>query len=231
MSVERKLLISLLKLTEQEAVKQENVNADSKLPSSTTSFLLEKLQNENLIYLKDGLISADAQSRLKLAVKAIQLGADIESVSDNLNWQEFEAMAALALELNGYSTQKNVRFKHEWRRWEIDVVGCRKPLVVCVDCKHWRHGMNPSTLRKMAQSQSERVAAFAESLPNKATRLPCVKWERAKFVPVILSLVPFGPKFCEDIPIVPVLMIQDFVSQLPLQLESLRYFSRVFSHL
>jgi len=135
------------------------------------------------------------------------------------------------LELNGYVTLKNVRFKHEKRRWEIDVVGCRKPLVLCIDCKHWHHGLHPSTLRKMVAAQAERVAAFADSLPNVSLDLQCIKWDRAKFIPVILSLVPFSAKFCDDVPVVPVLQLQDFVNQLPLQVESLRHFAMEFRHL
>jgi Holliday junction resolvase-like predicted endonuclease len=231
LSIERILLISLLKLSQNGAVERENVNLDARLPSSITSTLLKKLQNENLLYIKDDLIEVNSECRLALAVKAIELGTDVERTSDFLRWQEFEAMAAISLELSGYATKKNVRFKQEGKRWEIDVIGFRKPLVLCIDCKHWRHGMHPSTLKKMAVTQAKRVNAFANSLPTAVTDFACVKWDQAKFVPIILSLVPFADKFCNDIPIVPVLALQDFVSQLPLNLECLRYSSRKFNHL
>lgn len=230
-SIATNVLISILKLTQKGAVKQRNVDSDAHVPSTVSSALLQKLQNENLVYLKDGLVEVDAESRLKLAVKAVELGAPVERISDFLLWQEFEAMAAVALDLNCYVTKKNVRFKHGDRRWEIDVVGCRKPLVLCIDCKHWHHGMNPSTLAKVASSQAKRVEAFADSLPNATADFACSKWDQAKFIPVILSLVPFAAKFCDKVPIVPVLQLQDFVSQLPLNVESLQYFNRKFSHL
>ena len=230
-SVERKLLLSLLKLTKSGPVKQENVKENSRLPTSVASTLLEKLQSENLAYLKNGLVEVDSESRLKLAVKAVGLGADVQCISDVLVWQEFEAMAALALELNGYTTQKNVRFKHKGKRWEIDVVACRKPLVICIDCKHWHSGMHPSTLARMAVFQGVRVKAFADSLPNVGAQFTCTKWERANFVPVIISLIPFSSKFLEGIPIVPVLQMQNFINQLPLNIESLWCFRRQFSHL
>ena len=231
MSFEKNLLISLLKLTEKGAASQESVNIDSRLPVSLASSLLRKMQNENLILIKDRMVEVNTESRLKLAVKAIGSGADVECISALLRWQEFEAMAALALELNGYFTVKNVWFKNLGRRWEIDVVGCRKPLVVCVDCKHWHHGMHTSTLNKIANRQADRVTAFADSLPIIARDFPCAQWSKAKFVPVILSLVPFSPKFCDDIPVVPVLQLQNFITQLPLNVKLLKYFSREFSHL
>jgi hypothetical protein len=231
LSVERNLLISLLKLTKNGAVGLELLKNDAKIPLSTTSFLLQKLQKENLIKVNGCVAIIDTDNRIKLAVKAVDLGADLEQISHFLGWQEFEAMAAMALELNGYVTQRNARFKHEEKRWEIDVVGCRKPLVLCVDCKHWHHSMVPSTLSKMAQTQSQRADALSKSLPTKNLKLPCAEWSRAKFVPIILSLVPFNPKYSNGIPVVPVLQLQDFVSQLPLNVESLLNFTREFNHL
>jgi Holliday junction resolvase-like predicted endonuclease len=231
MVIERDLLISLLKLTKNGAVIRENINKEAKLPSAITLKLLRKLQSDNLIYLKDGKIEADSNGRLKLAIKAVELGADVEHVSDFLCWQEFEDIAALALERNGYAVKKNVRFKHAGRRWEIDVVGCRKPAVICIDCKHWHHGMHHSVLMKIVDSQVERVKAFAEALPSVSLEVECAKWDRAKLVPVILSLIPSRYKFLGDVPVVPVLQLQDFLSQLPAQVESLKYFVREFRHL
>ena len=231
MSVERNLLVSILKLTSNGVISLECVNKEASLPASTTSMLLHKLQNQNLVYIKGGFVESNTECRLKLAARAIELGADAERISELLSWQEFEAITALALERNGYVVEKNVRFKHEGKRWEIDVVGFRKPLVLCIDCKHWHQGMRPSTLKKMAASQANRTLAFAEFLPNFTFAVPCVKWERAKFVSVILSLIPFDPKYCDGTPIVPVLQMQDFVYQLPLNVDSLKYFTRKFSHL
>jgi hypothetical protein len=48
---------------------------------------------------------------------------------------------------------------------------------------------------------------------------------------VILSLFPSSFKFCDNVPIVPVLQLQDFLIQLPAQVESLMYFVKKFSHL
>ena len=53
MSVERNLIISILKLTQKGAVLTENVNKDARIPSATSRKLLQKLQSEGLIYLKE----------------------------------------------------------------------------------------------------------------------------------------------------------------------------------
>ncbi len=193
--------------------------------------LLEELQNEDIIRLKQDFIEADSGSRIKLAVKATSLGADVEHVSDLLCWQEFEEIAAIALKNNGYIVAKNVRFKHAGRKWEIDVVGCKKPLVTCIDCKHWHHGMSPSVLKKIVEAQVERTRIIAESLPNISLNIECAKWDKAKFIPAVLALIPSSFKFYDSVPIVPVLQLQDFLSQLPCYTDSLKYFSKEFDHL
>jgi Holliday junction resolvase-like predicted endonuclease len=231
MVIERDLLISLLKLTKDGPVLIECVNQDARIASDIVRKLLEKLQNEDMLYLKEDTVEANSDNRLRLAVKAASLGADVEHISAFLRWQEFEDIAAIALERNGYVVAKNVRFKHAGRRWEIDVVGCRKPLVLCVDCKHWQRGLKPSALRKIVEAQVERAHALANTLPSAALKVECVKWNRAKFVPVILSLIPSSFKFYDNVPVVPVLQLQDFLIQLPAQVESLTYFVKEFSHL
>jgi len=231
MVIERNLLISLLKLTKDGPVLTESVNQEAMVASDIAVKLLEKLQNEGLLHLKDDFVEVDSDNRLRLAVKAISIGADIEHVSSLLRWQEFEDIAALALERNGYVSAKNVRFKHGSRRWEIDVVGCRKPLVLCVDCKRWQRGVKPSALGKIVEAQVERARALADTLPSPLLKVTCVKWNKAKFVPVILSLVPSSFKFYDEVPVVPVLQLQDFLVQLPAYVESVKYFTKEFGHL
>jgi Holliday junction resolvase-like predicted endonuclease len=231
MSVERNLLISLLKLTKKGRVLTESVNRDARIPSATARKLLQKLQNEGLIYLKQDSVEVENNCRLKLAVKAASLGADVEHISNLLCWQEFEEITAFALKNNGYKVSNNVRFKNAARRWEIDVVGFKKPLVICIDCKHWQHAITPSALRRIVNSQVERTRAFADSLPNIALKLECTKWSEAKFIPFILSLVPSSFKFYYEVPIVPVFQLQDFLNQLPVYTESLKYFPKTFNSL
>lgn len=231
MSVERNLIISLLKLTKEGSVLTENVNKDARIPTATSKKLLEKLQNEGLIYLKMDSVEVDSNMRLKLAVKAVSLGADIERISNLLCWQEFEEIAAFALKNNDYVLANNARFKHAGRKWEIDVVGCKRPLVVCIDCKHWQHAIAASALRRIVDSQVERTRALADSLPNLSLQLDCTKWDNAKFIPAIISLMPSSFKFYDRVPVVPILQLQDFINQLPAYTETLKFFPKTFNSL
>ena len=155
----------------------------------------------------------------------------MENISNLLCWQEFEEIAAFALRNFGYAVSNNVRFKYSNRKWEIDVVSCKKPLVVCIDCKHYQHAISPSALRRIVNSQVERTKAFADSLPNVSLHLECTKWNDAKFVPTVVSLMPSSLKFHDKVPVVPVLQMQDFLNQLPMHIESLKTFSKNFNKL
>jgi len=231
MSVERNLIISLLKLTKEGPVLTESVNRDARIPSTTARKLLGKLQNEGLVYLKSESVEVDSSMRLKLAVKAVSLGADVEHISNLLCWQEFEEIAAFALKNNGYAVANNVRFKHVARKWEIDVVGCKKPLVICIDCKHWQHAIAPSVLKRIVDLQVERTRALVDSLPNISLNLECTKWSNAKFIPSVLSLMPSSFKFYDKVPVVPIFQLQDFLNQLPAYTESLKFFPKTFNSL
>jgi len=230
LSIERNMIISVLKLTKEGVVSAELVKKDARMPSQIAEKLLRKLQNDGLIYLRKGVVEADSLQRLKLAVYAMQLGADIESISSFLQWKEFEDMAAVAFERNGYRVYKNVRFKCAGRGWEIDIIGCKKPIVVCLDCKHWHHGMYPSALKKIVEEQVERTFALSNSLPSPSIKIECALWDSLKLIPAVLSLVVGKFKFYDEVPIVPVLQLQDFLSQLPAYVSSLKHIAKHLSN-
>jgi len=231
MIIERNMVISILKLTKNGFVLVEDIKKDSKLSSGTIMNLLEKMQTQDLLKVHEDNVEADSEKRLKLAVKAVSLGADVESVSGFLDWQEFESIAATSLKNYGHAVLQNLRFKHASRKWEIDVVGCRRPLIICLDCKDWHHGLSTSAIRRIVEAQIERARALADALPNISIGIEWAKWSKAKFVPSILALLPTKFKFYDGVPIVPVLQLQDFLNHLPLELESLKYFQKEFSHL
>ena len=229
MSIERELIIALLKIPQGEPFLYKQLNKMARISTQHVHDLLQKLQNDGLVNVDRGFVSTNSTQRLKMAIQAIQLGADLERVNTLLQWQEFEEMAAFVLEQNDYVVTKNLRFSHKRRKWEIDIVGCKKPLVACIDCKHWHHMMHPSELRKVAEEQLKRIKALKEKLPAPKIQIKCVSWTNAVFVPIILSLVEGTSKFYKGIPIVPVLKLQDFLTQLPAYATELQHYTKSFS--
>jgi Holliday junction resolvase-like predicted endonuclease len=225
LNIENNLLISILNLTRDGPVSQKLINNEARLPRSLLGELFRKLQSDGLVYLHGSMLEVTSVQRLRLAVRALKSGGDLERVSGFLQWKEFEGIAAVALESNGYSVVRNLRFKHGGRRWEIDIVGWRSPIVVCLDCKHWHHGLQRSAAEKIAEQQTIRTRALVMSLPNPAVKIEFLSCGTAKFLPAVLSLTFDKFKFYEGVPVVPVLQLQDFLNQLPAYADSLLYFS------
>ena len=226
MSVEMNIVIALLSVSAHGPVSQESINMEAKVAGSVASKLLQRLQDDGLVNLKGAEYEADSLQRMGLAVRALSLGADLEHVSQLLEWQEFESIAGFALERNGFDVAKNVRFKNSRRRWELDVVACKKPLILCIDCKHWQRALHLSALKKIVEEQMERTEALAEVLPSPSIKVDCHGWTKARLIPVVLSLVEGKFKFYDNVPIVPILKIQDFVNHLPAYADSLKHFEK-----
>ena len=201
------------------------------MDSRSVKSYLNKLSQEGLIVLDDEFVELNNYSRIMLSIKAIELGADIEHATSLLCWQEFEGLAAIALERNNFSVKKNFRFKYLRKRNEIDIVGLKKPIILCIDCKHWHREIAYSSLKSIVKDQIKRTKALMDSLPNISTKIECTTWKNGIFIPAILSLVPNRYKFCNLVPIIPILQLQDFLNQLRGNTQQIRIFKKKFNYL
>jgi Holliday junction resolvase-like predicted endonuclease len=226
MTYEKHVIISILRLTQMGPVSRELLRKDSRLDSVLLSKLLTKFANNGLFQLKQNLIEVSPNQRVNLAFRAIMLGGDLEKTCRFLKWTEFEGVAAEALLVSGFKVLRNFRFKRKGKRWEIDVIGFREPLVVCIDCKHWRRRLSQAALIKAVEAQLQRTEAFADALPNYWMKAGLGKWKNALIVPLILSLVSGSPKFHNNVPIVSMLQLRDFINTLPLEAQLLTHFSK-----
>ena len=102
LTIESDVLMAILKLTKEDPILNEDINKQVRLPSSLLKKLLQRLQNEGLVYVRGRKLEVSGVQRLELAVRALSQGADVENVSSLLQWKEFEAMAGIAFENNGY---------------------------------------------------------------------------------------------------------------------------------
>jgi Holliday junction resolvase-like predicted endonuclease len=225
MTLEKEILASVLRLTKTGLVQKELIKKDARVSADVLETVLRKLSDNRLINLQRGLVEVSISQRVNLAVQALKLGSDYEQICKLLSWIEFESIAAQAFEANQFWVLKNFRFQHAGRRWEIDILGCREPLIVCVDCKHWQHGWSRAAIIKTVEAQIERARAFADALPNYYQRARLAEWKSATLIPLILSLVPGPFKFHNNVPIVPVLQLQDLINEMPLEVHSLTHFT------
>jgi len=226
MTSEKDVIVSLLRLTKTGPIQRESLRKNARVSVPVLDEALSKLFEGGFIRQQRGLIEVSSSQRVNLTVQAIKLGADFEHVCKFLEWTEFESIAAQDFQANGFSVLSNFRFKHAGKRWEIDILSCREPLIVCVDCKHWQRGWSRAATVKAVEAQIERTRAFADALPNYQQKARLSGWKNATLVPIILSMVPGPFKFHNNVPIVPVLQLQDFINQLPLEVSLLTHFKK-----
>lgn len=221
---ERNLLFHILQLTRGGAAHKEQISLESEIPQQITEKYLKKFSQAGLIKLREKTVEATPSQRIKIAIQAIQSGADSERVCRALEWKEFENLAAVAFEANQFAVKRSFRFNWAGRRWEIDILGYTKPLIVCADCKHWLHGWRNSSIAKAVVLQVERTRMLAEALPSLLEKIDLTGWKEVILVPAVVSLVPGPFKFYNRVPTVPVLQLQNFLEELPGHVTQLTHF-------
>ncbi|MBS7609209.1 NERD domain-containing protein [Candidatus Bathyarchaeota archaeon] len=174
---------------------------------------LKTLEGEGFLRRTKDQILLDGEQKLRLLVMGCELGGDVEELGRLIGWVEFEILIEKSLEAYGYEAIHAFRFRHGKRRWEIDLIALRNPLLLCIDCKHLvkQHG---SSLKKGAEHNIHRARSLGESLGSLEEKLSLQNWRRALILPVIvcLSEPPFQDhKGC---PIVPILRLRNFLSEL-----------------
>jgi restriction endonuclease len=126
-------------------------------------------------------------TRFTLAFEAARHGA-IQQVARALTWQEFEAFTEECLESVGFETEKGVVVKDHSRRWQIDIIARKGPMVLAVDCKHWESPGYASKLAKAAEHQRLAVQALVQNMISEGE----LGIEGILALPIVLTL--FEPR-------------------------------------
>jgi len=215
------LLRALLKLTTKGSAEEKRVSEEARLPFKIAHAMLKELAKADLITFQNSNIELTSDQKVLLAIEAIKLGLDFEEASRHLGWREFENLAVLAFEANGYVTQKHLRFKGFDKWCEIDILGMRQPLILVVDCKHWKHGWQKMAMMKIVDAQLHRVEALANTLEKLKEKLGMKNWRRAELLPVILTLTEAPFRLYREVPVVPIFRFKSFIYELPDFIQSL----------
>ena len=216
--------IALLRETKQNpACKTDEIAAKSKTCLSVVECFLAGLQEAGVITLVDEEIHVTSEQRMRIAELAILKGADYERVARELRWQEFEGLAARILDAEGYATAKHFIFRNSARKYEIDVLGAKEPMVLCVDCKHWHYGWAPSKAMAAARNQMMRVLCLSEAYAFCERKLRMAAWRSAQLLPIVLTLADVSSKLIDGVPIVSALRLRDFLCAVSPWDERLRF--------
>jgi len=217
------LCTALLRETRKNLTCQvSQVVASSKTCGSLVQESLLNLRERGAVALAGEEIQVSLEQRLRIAELAIAIGADPEKVARELRWQEFEAFADQVLAREGFATLNHFVFKESGRRFEIDVIAAKEPVVLCVDCKHW-HGWAPSKIAAAARNQLLRVLCLSQALPLPGRNLPSGTWCSVRLLPVVLTLADVSPKLIDGVPIVSALRFRSFLSEINPWVDELRF--------
>ncbi len=169
--------------------------------------LLYTLVQNGIGILNDDVVDFDIpHDRLQTALFAINLGADLEDVSEYLNWKDFESLTGIILEEKDFEVTKNLILTKP--RMEIDVIGKKMNIALLIDCKHWKN-MSKSALDEIVKKQVERVKHF-------------VSIENMSALPVIVTLHQETIQFIGNVPIVPIMKLSSFLDEFVGNLDSLK---------
>jgi len=227
--IERKAMISLLKLTRDNVTSSSILAKESRISASVIRNLMTKFHEDGLICLQGNLINVSAIQRIKIVIKSLTFNQDFENVSRELNWSEFENIVAMVFEENDYSVLKRLRFKSQGRRWEIDVYAHKRPHIILVECKHWQRGFTSSTIKKTIIDHLTKIQAFIKVLPDMKKHIKIINWHQATLLPIVVSLTKGPFDFYEGVPFVSVHKLPSFISDLSAHIYYLKTFKKTFT--
>jgi len=224
MIAEREVLISTLKLTRNGCGDIKTISRDARVPPQIVCQILERNASSGILHISGSKIRANPEQRLRIAIKAADLGGDVERICEHLGWEEFEDISALAFEMNGFHVKKHFRFSWNERRFEIDLLALKRPFVVCVDCKQWRRGWRGIASRKAVEKQIQRTRSLAEASPGMTKKIGINGWNQVCFIPIILSLFPSAFRFHKNTPVVPIIQLRSFIQAMPAHIDEMNHY-------
>ena len=176
---------------------------DFSIVAKTDQITSQKILNElveNNIGRKndDGIFDFSEGDRLKTSILALEKGANIEDIAEQIEWKDFEGLVSEILQSKDFATIRNLMLAKP--RMEIDVVGVKLGIAMLIDCKHWKR-TSSSALESIVQKQIERTKHYIAST------------EGAIAVPVIVTLYQDQIDFIDKVPIVPIFQFSSFVDE------------------
>ena len=162
-----------------------------------------------LLQLEDPMGARLANSaRFKLAFEAVRQGG-LQRVARALTWQEFEAFTEECLQSVGFETQKGLIVKDDSRRWQIDVIAKKNPMILAIDCKHWESPGYESKLSRAAEHQKLALQAFIHQMSERGE----VESEGLLALPMILTLFEPRVRFVGSVVVLSIEQFADFLER------------------
>jgi len=156
-------------------------------------------------------------TRIMLALRAMGLGAQIETVVELLTWKDFESFVAYILSENGFRCVESFRRRgnESVKGMEIDVVGVRGHIVIAADAKMWGARNNKSSaLKTAAENQKERTRRLTEMMDKLEEKIGGLEKRTYSLFPILVTWLVEEVQIHDGVPIVPVFKLNSFMLNL-----------------
>ena len=170
----------------------------AKTDQITSQKILNELVENNIGKKNEGIFDFSEGDRLKTSILALEKGASVEEVAEQIEWKDFEGLVSEILQSKDFAIIRNLILTKP--RMEIDVIGIKLGIAMLIDCKHWKR-TSPSALKLIVQKQIARAKHYIAST------------EGAIAVPVIVTMYQDQVDFIDKVPIVPIIQFSSFVDE------------------
>jgi len=127
---------------------------------------------------------------------------DLEIVSEESQWQNFERLTAFIFEKNDFEVKVNTVKTWNKKRRQYDVIARKSNQTFLVECKKWAGNRYRLSALKRAIGQHKERTMFYESITNEDA------------IPLLVTLIEEEIRVFEGVPLVPVDKLNSFISEL-----------------
>ena len=129
----------------------------------------------------------------------IKSADDLDKISKESKWQNFEKLTAFIFEENGFNVKVNVVkvFENKSRR-QYDVIAEKNDKLIIVDCKKW-------------SGNRYRLSALKEAIKKHKER--CLLYDKNS-IPLIVTLIGEEVKIHNDIAIIPISKLNSYINEI-----------------
>ncbi|MFB3764008.1 MAG: hypothetical protein ACE14P_02030 [Methanotrichaceae archaeon] len=133
------------------------------------------------------------------SIKTIE---DLENVSRDAIWQNFERLVGFIFEENNFHVKINTIKSFNRKRRQYDVTARKNGHVFLAECKRWSgNRYRLSALKSAVKKHIERADFY-----NDVTK--------EHVIPIIVTLIEEDIKLYEDVPIVPIFKLNSFIGEI-----------------
>ncbi|VVB64129.1 Restriction endonuclease [uncultured archaeon] len=126
---------------------------------------------------------------------------DLERISKEAVWQNFEVLVGFIFEANDFQVNVNKVRTFNKKRRQYDIIAKKSDRTYLIECKKWSgNRYRLSALKKAIQQHKERTKFY-------------MNLTEENLIPIIVTLIEEDIKFYEGMPIIPIFRLNSFINE------------------